>query len=152
MSLPVPEVVDSPDEALIQGLSDRLFEHNCRVTGTRDFRWFAVVLRDGEGGLLGGSTGWTRWGWLHLDVLWVAESHRGKGAGTSLLERTESVAIERGCRLVTLETSSFQAPEFYRARGYSEMFSHKVPEHGIRKFFFRKEIDPSAPSGVGREP
>lgn len=136
------EVVDEPGRELLELLSDSLFEHNSRVTGTRDFRWFAVVLRDASGDVVGGSTGWTRWGWLHLDVLWIDDARRGEGHGRRLLRETENVASARGCSLVTLETASFQAPGFYRCHGYEEMFAHDVPEHGIRKHFFRKVLVP----------
>lgn len=136
------EVVEEPGRELLESLSESLFEHNCRVTGTRDFRWFAVVLRDAAGEVAGGSTGWTRWGWLHLDVLWIRESSRGEGYGSRLLRKTENVASARGCSLVTLETASFQAPGFYRCHGYEEMFAHDVPGHGIRKHFFRKVLVP----------
>lgn len=136
------EVVEEPGRELLESLSESLFEHNCRVTGTRDFRWFAVVLRDAAGEVAGGSTGWTRWGWLHLDVLWIRESSRGEGYGSRLLRETENVASARGCSLVTLETASFQAPGFYRCHGYEEMFVHDVPGNGIRKHFFRKVLVP----------
>lgn len=134
------ETHDTPAPELLGFLSDALYAHNCRMTGTDDYRTFALVLRDDAGHVAGGATGWTRWGWLHLDVLWIDDVHRGLGHGSRLLHRVEDLGIARGCELVTLDTASFQAPDFYRRHGYQEMFRMDVPRHGIAKHHFRKEL------------
>lgn len=134
------DVLDDPDTTLVDELSERLFEHNCRVTGTRDFRKFAIVARDADGTSQGGASGWTRWGWLFLDILFVEDAHRGRGLGSDLLREVEALGIRRGCTLATLETGSFQAPDFYRRHGYEEMFALDLPQLGIRKLHFRKAL------------
>jgi GNAT superfamily N-acetyltransferase len=136
------ETHDSPAPDLVAFLSDSLYVHNCRVTGTDDYRTFALVLRDDTGHVTGGASGWTRWGWLHLDVLWIDDAHRGQGHGSWLLLQVEDLAMARGCELVTLDTASFQAPDFYRHHGYQEMFRMEVPRHGIVKYHFRKDLPP----------
>jgi ribosomal protein S18 acetylase RimI-like enzyme len=42
----------------------------------------------------------------------------GRGLGRRLILAAEQEAVRRRCRLVTLDTYSFQAPEFYRTLGY----------------------------------
>jgi len=138
------ETHDAPSSDLLALLSDALYAHNCRVTGTDDYHPFALVLRHEAHEPVGGATGWTRWGWLHLDVLWVSEALRGLGHGSRLLHQVEELARSRGCELVTLDTASFQAPDFYRHRGYEEMFRMEVPRHGIVKHHFRKTLAPSS--------
>lgn len=138
------ETHDTPAPDLVAFLSDALYAHNCRVTGTDDYRPFALVLRNGNEELVGGATGWTRWGWLHLDVLWIDDVHRGQGHGSRLLLQVEALAHQRGCDLVTLDTASFQAPDFYRRHSYQEMFRMAVPRHGIVKYHFRKVLGPAA--------
>ncbi|MFD9909302.1 GNAT family N-acetyltransferase [Streptomyces sp. NPDC059063] len=72
-----------------------------------------------DGALAGGLAGHTWAGWLHVNLLWVAEGARGAGLGGRLLGEAERVAREeRGCRNSRLETWDFQAPGFYRKRGY----------------------------------
>lgn len=134
------ETIDDPEPDLVSELSDLLYEHNCRASGTRDYRTFAIVLRHPDGSLRAGAAGWTRWGWLHLDLLWVEEALRGQGVGTSLLVATERIARERGCTMLTVDTASFQAPDFYRKRGFQEIFALDIPRHGFRKFQFRKDL------------
>ena len=43
--------------------------------------------------ILGGLVGDISWGWLHIDTLWVAESYRLSGIGTSLMDRAKAEAI-----------------------------------------------------------
>jgi GNAT superfamily N-acetyltransferase len=57
-------------------------------------------------------------GWLSIHALWVAESLRGLGVGTDILEAAENASIKSGCRAAILDTFSFQAPAFYEKRGY----------------------------------
>ncbi|MFF2651808.1 GNAT family N-acetyltransferase [Streptomyces sp. NPDC058045] len=73
---------------------------------------------DGSGELVAGLDAhiWARW--LHLDLLWVAEKHRGTGLGAQLLARAEAEAVERGCGSARVWTWDFQAPGFYRRFGY----------------------------------
>ncbi len=70
--------------------------------------------------LIGGLAGETFMGWLSVDGLWVAESHRGRGHATALLDEAEQEARRRGATDCVLDTFSFQAPGFYRKRGYRE--------------------------------
>jgi GNAT superfamily N-acetyltransferase len=66
----------------------------------------------------------------HLDTeaaeiksMFVAGSKRGLGIGRRLLEALETIAAERGCRAVRLDTSDYLAPAvgLYRAAGYTEV-------------------------------
>jgi len=72
------------------------------------------ALEDGRP--VGGLVGRTWIGWLHIDLLWVRD--QGRGLGSRLLARAEELAAARGCVGVRVETWSFQAPGFYRKRGY----------------------------------
>ena len=56
--------------------------------------------------------------WLEVTVLWVEESHRGKGLGRELMVRAEDEARRRGCNYARLASSDYQAPAFYEALGY----------------------------------
>ena len=78
----------------------------------------SFILRDEEETILGGITGTIFWYSLHIDFLWVDESLRGKGYGKQLLGKIEKIATENSCRLIQLDTFSFQAPDFYQKYGY----------------------------------
>jgi GNAT superfamily N-acetyltransferase len=77
-----------------------------------------LLLRDANGTVRGGLLGESGWGWLHIHILWVAEAERRRGYGGELLARAEAEARRRGCHGVHLDTHEYQAPDFYRRRGY----------------------------------
>lgn len=77
-----------------------------------------VFLVDEAGILHGGLLGYTQWGWLHVQVLWVANDQRKQGYGSRLLTAAEAEAARRGCRQGRLATYSFQARGFYERHGY----------------------------------
>jgi GNAT superfamily N-acetyltransferase len=70
----------------------------------------------------GGLFGDISWGWLHVDVLWVDEASRHAGIGTLLMDRAEAEASDMGVQRAYLETTGFQASDFYIKRGY-EVFA-----------------------------
>jgi GNAT superfamily N-acetyltransferase len=95
----------------------------------------------GDAVVLGGLVGHTWAGWLHVTYLWVDERHRGAGLGGALLARAEEIArAERGCAAARLETWDFQAPDFYRARGYEIVCA--IPDYppGITEFTLTKRL------------
>jgi len=52
----------------------------------------------------------------------------------------EATAIERGCRLIYLDTFSFQAPEFYYRLGYETACRLDGFPDGGSKFILRKSL------------
>lgn len=112
-------LVGDEDRDLAQRLDEEIYAFNSRTTGLLDGRLLSIRATH-AGELVGGLTGWTWGGCGYVDLLWIAESHRGQSIGTALMDRAEAVTWERGGRLMVLSTHSFQAPDFYRGRGYEE--------------------------------
>jgi ribosomal protein S18 acetylase RimI-like enzyme len=75
-----------------------------------------------------------------VNLLWVSERLRGKGHGTRLIEAAEALAVERGAFGATLETHSFQAPDFYTKRGYEVFGRLEDFPPGHAKLFLRKRL------------
>ena len=55
----------------------------------------------------------------------------------------EAKARERGCRLVYLDTFSFQAAPFYERLGYVRVHSIDGFAPGIAKHTYQKRLDPA---------
>ncbi len=114
---------------------------NRAQAGDNGYRPLFVAVRNGDGNLLGGLLGDTNRGWLHVDILWVAESYRGQGCGGRLLALAEEEARRRGCVGAYLETFSFQAPEFYRKLGYAQFGELGEFRPGGTQYCFYKRFD-----------
>lgn len=100
-----------------------------------------VWALDDSGAVAGGLVGHTWTTWLHVTYLWVDERHRGARLGSQLLATAERLAHdERGCTAARLETWDFQAPEFYRKRGYDVVCV--IPDYppGITEYTLTKRL------------
>ncbi len=112
-------VVESePAPADVDALEDILIAFNYQATGYTDGQLLAIFLRDSAGQLQAGLSGFTWGGYGMVQWLWVREDLRGQGVGSALLARAEAEALRRGCRVMDLDTHSFQAPGFYQKLGY----------------------------------
>lgn len=103
----------------------------------------SIFARDDDGEIIGGLLGETFWDWLHVDLLWIAEAHRGRGLGTRLMQAAEEEAIRRGCAGSYVNTMDFQAPEFYIRLGYTP--AGEIPDlpQGHRRIHLQKRFDPT---------
>ncbi len=114
---PMIDITDAPAAADVDVLATGLIDFNEPYLGPADFRRLGVLARL-DGGLVGGLSGETARGFLFVELLWVAASHRRTGLGTRLLRAGEQEARARGCRFALLETFDFQARSFYERYGY----------------------------------
>ena len=129
-----------PDADLQRYLEDNVVNLSFAKTGLTE--WFPVgfFLRSERGEWLGGCTGHIWGGWLHIRWLWVSEILRQRGYGTGLMDAAEAYGRERGAHNATLETHSYQAPDFYKKRGYTVFGT--LPDYpvGHSKLFLRKGL------------
>jgi len=77
-----------------------------------------IIVTDDEDRWIGGITAETYWNWLEINDYWFDEKNRGKGLGSSLLSKTEEIALENGATREMLTTFEFQARSFYELHGY----------------------------------
>jgi GNAT superfamily N-acetyltransferase len=113
---------------------------NNAFAGPVDLHRIAFNLRDDEGTIRGGMIGFLAWQWLSVDLLWIDESLRRQGHGTSILDRAESVARDAGCVAVKLDTYEFQAKPFYEKRGYEVFGVLEGYPANTRTYYLRKAL------------
>jgi ribosomal protein S18 acetylase RimI-like enzyme len=135
------EVSDWVDPADADFLDDRLNEFNFEATGYRDGRGLSIIIREPDGAIVAGLNGFSWGGTCKVRLLWVRADARGRGWGSRLLAAAEAEARARGCRHVTLSTHSFQAPDFYRARGYEIVGTVEDYPAGHRSYTLVKRLE-----------
>jgi GNAT superfamily N-acetyltransferase len=135
-------IESDPSPSDVARLDDLLYAFNVAATGFRDGVALAVFLRDDAGDLRAGISGHTWGGCCEIKLLWIREAERGQGLGGRLLAAAEQEARRRGCARICLSTHSFQAPDFYRRRGYSEVGAIDGYPAGHRQIFLMKGLAP----------
>ena len=138
--MPEISITDVDDEAAVAELRDELVAHNIDSTGYGPYRLFSCFLRDAERRLEAGISGFSWGGYAMLEWLWVTPSLRGTGLGSQLVRAVETEARARGCRVIRVNTHTFQAPDFYRMLGYEQIgYAEDTPiDHG--EVFFAKSL------------
>jgi ribosomal protein S18 acetylase RimI-like enzyme len=140
--MPIDVVVEQgPEPSDLSTLEQGLIDHALsRGIEPRNHRTLAILLRDGEGRVVGGLAGTTVWGWLQVTMLWVDEAARGQGHGAALMREAEAEAVRRGCHHALLDTFDFQAREFYECLGYETFGELDEFPRGHTRYFMRKTL------------
>lgn len=133
-------VTEHPEPQVLDALAAGIEHFTAPQTGASDRVPLTMLAYDENDSLVGGLDGNTEKGWLYISALWVAESARKNGLGTQLMQRAESMAAERGCKNVYLDTLSCQAPNFYLKLGYTCFAGLEDFPGQTTKLFFRKRL------------
>ena len=134
------EIETDPNRRDVHALDVWMYELNVARTGIADGDELAIFLRDDDGAIRAGLYGWTWSGWLEIRTIWVREAERGHGLGSRMLAAAEEEGRLRGCHTAILETHSFQAPAFYRNRGYQAFAELDGYPTGYSKIFLKKSL------------
>lgn len=130
---------DDPPQAALRTVDDGLDRHNHAAAPVAAVRPLASFASGPDAQVVGGAVGRT-WGrCCELLQLWVDPSCRARGVAARLLHQFERRAAARGCNVFYLTTLSFQAPEFYRKRGYRCVAQISGYPEQITKYLMVKE-------------
>ncbi len=112
-------------------------DSHARAKGVKIRVYDYHVERDGQ--TVAGISAWAMGPHLHIDMLGVDGSERKRGYGSALLEYVEDVARRDGCTTASVDTFSYQAPEFYPRHGYEVVFRYPL-EDGTERIYFSKQL------------
>ncbi|ANK92611.1 MULTISPECIES: GNAT family N-acetyltransferase [Rhizobium] len=138
--MPEFELTASPSAGELAAITDALSAFNNSDVGPSDRQPLAVLIRDTAGKVTGGLSGFTAWGWLFTQVLYIPDTLRGTGIAGKILAMAEDEAKARGCRGAWIDTFNPQALRAYLRQGY-EIFGEleDLPE-GRTRSFLRKNL------------
>jgi GNAT superfamily N-acetyltransferase len=122
-------------------LEEQIHSYNIAQTGVPFGGMLACFIRDEQGDVVAGVSGWTWGDCCEIRLLWVHADWRGQGYGSQLLQAAEQEARRRGCRQVVLDTHSFQAPDFYQRHGYEVVGVVDGYPYQHQKFYLKKRLD-----------
>jgi GNAT superfamily N-acetyltransferase len=132
------ELTDSPSSEALAVILAGLTNFNEGEVGPSERQAIAVLIRDDQEQVIGGLSGYTSWGWLFTQLLFVPESLRGRGMAARLLDQAEREARSRGCHGAWIDTFSPVALKAYRRQGY-EPFGEMAGFVGDRTRIFLKK-------------
>jgi len=134
----VSDLAPQPDETA--QLRAGLMAYNESRVGPAEVQRFAVYLRDSQNTIRGGLVGFLAWKWLSVELLWVDETLRGQGYGSSILAQAEALARDAGCIGCRLDTYEFQAKPFYEKLGYVAFAVHEGYPANTRTYYMQKAL------------
>ncbi|EJM15066.1 putative acetyltransferase [Pseudomonas sp. GM21] len=130
----------NPTDEEREAILTPLRAYNEAQAGPSNAQLLALLIRDDNGEILGGLYGRFFYQWLFIELLSVPEQARGQGMGSKLMQMAEDLAREKECVGIWLDTFEFQAPEFYKRLGYSELGQIADYPPGHKRYFFQKHL------------
>ena len=112
-------VTDAPSADELDVIGGSLAAFNDSDVGPASRRPLAVLVREENGALVAGLSGYAAWGWLYVQWLWVSEGRRGQGLAGRMLVAAEAEARRRGCGGAYIDTFNPQALRVYQKAGYA---------------------------------
>lgn len=110
-------LTSEPDPRDLARIGDSLTAFNTSDVGPSGREAIAVLVHaDGE--LVAGLSGYTAWGWLYVQWLWIDERFRGQKLAARMLTDAETEARVRKCHGAYIDTFSPQALHVYQKAGY----------------------------------
>ncbi|MEO8757515.1 MAG: GNAT family N-acetyltransferase [Devosia sp.] len=140
MSELVIGVTDTPSPAELETIGVGLAAFNEADVGPADRKILAVIARDGAAAVAGGLSGYTAWGWLYVQWLWIIEAQRGQGLAGRLLAAAESEARRRGCHAAYIDTFNPAALKIYQRVGYTPFGALEDFPRGRTRTFLQKQL------------
>lgn len=134
------QVTGTPTVEELSAIGDGLTSFNEVDVGPANRRAIAVVVRDEAGQVVAGSSGYSAWGWLYVQWLWVTEASRGQGLAGQILEAAEAEARLRGCHSAYIDTFSPVALKTYQRAGYVAFGELKDFQIGRTRTFLQKKL------------
>jgi len=133
-------ITDSPAPETLATIGDNLAAFNEADVGPSGRRAMAVLVRDDAGRIVAGISGYTAWGWLYVQWLWVAETERGAGLAARMLDAAEAEARLRGCHAAYIDTFSPVALKVYQRQGYAPFGALADFPPGRTRTFLQKPL------------
>ena len=133
-------VTGTPSADDLEIIGRGLSAFNDADVGPADRTALAILVRNDAGELVAGISGYTGWGWLYVQWLWVAEDQRGRRLAGRMLDAAETEARARGCHGAYIDTFSPVALKTYERAGYTPFGKLDDFPKGRTRTFLQKPL------------
>ncbi len=137
------ETIFDPDPHEIDPIGHGIHQFNKSCLGKKvydRYHRFAIIAKDEKDQVIGGLRGKLMWDWLYIETLWVTEDAGNQGIGSRLLAIAEELALSKDFHRSHLETTDFQALDFYLNRGYEIFGKLEDKPVGNNWYYLKKEL------------
>lgn len=134
------ELTSEPSPEDLAVILEGLTAFNEGEVGASERQTLAVLIRDPEGKVIGGLSGYTSWGWLFTQLLFIPQSLRSQGMAGRLLQEAEEEARRRGCHGAWIDTFNPIALKAYERQGYEKFGELPGFVAGRTRTFLKKTL------------
>ncbi|MDX8514092.1 GNAT family N-acetyltransferase [Mesorhizobium captivum] len=134
------EITAEPLPRDLAFLGESLTAFNDGDVGASARKALAVFVRDDAGAIVAGISGYTAWGWLYVQWLWVDEKLRGQRIAAGMLDAAEREAVARGCKAAWIDTFNPTAAKVYQRQGYQPFGTLPDFPVGRSRIFLQKTL------------
>ncbi|MER8654187.1 GNAT family N-acetyltransferase [Mesorhizobium sp. M0847] len=134
------ETTADPSSDDLAFLAERLTAFNDGDVGPSGRKPIAVFVRDEHGAVVAGISGYTAWGWLYVQWLWVDERLRGRHMAGDMLDAAEREAVAQGCQNAWIDTFNPTAAKVYERQGYRRFGELPDFPTGRSRIFLQKKL------------
>ena len=99
-----------------------------------------LVIKNDDGRVIGGLSGYTTLGTMNIGELWVDEEYRNQGYGMELLTTAEELAKEQGCIAGQTACFTFQELDFLKDQGYNSYGCLDGYPKGVKEYLLIKRF------------
>jgi GNAT superfamily N-acetyltransferase len=134
------ETTADPRPEELAFLAERLTAFNDSDVGASGRKALAVFVHNEHGAVVAGISGYTAWGWLYVQWLWVDEKLRGQHMAGRMLDAAEQEAVARGCQGAWIDTFNPKAAKVYERQGYRPFGALADFPVGRSRVFLQKKL------------
>lgn len=132
--------IETMSDEIQNKINDDFYKYQIETTGLLEYKTIAFTARQ-NCKLIGVVTTTIKWGQLHIKTVIVDSEYRKQGIGSKLLLKVLDYGKEHGCTLAFVETSSFQAPEFYKKLGFVVEFIRSGYSNDYSYYYLKYKIE-----------
>ena len=131
------EKVENLQEKIDSIFVEQTKEHNI----DSNYKDFEFAVKDENGNVLGGITGYRLFKEIHVSNLSIDKSYRGQGIGRKLLEIVEKELSNDMTDYIALTTNKFQeVVGFYKKCGFKIEFVRENKDDRFTKYYMIKKL------------